>query len=187
MSSFSSEKSTFYETDSDLSIIHENLIPQIAKIINRRINKNEEKDDYIKLVIDNSNLSFHSNYLPNISLEDYIFRIKKFSQIDDSILIFALIYVDKLIVKGIFISQYNIYRLYLTSIFVACKLFEDKKINIKFFAKIGGIDSLELSYLEYELCSLMNFELFIDDKTFTYYQDFLNGEIYKNKLDDVSN
>ena len=73
MSSFSSEKSTFYETDSDLSIIHENLISQIAKIINRRINKNEEKDDYIKLVIDNSNLSFHSNYLPNISLEDYIF------------------------------------------------------------------------------------------------------------------
>ena len=54
MSSFSSEKSTFYETDSDLSIIHENLISQIAKIINRRINKNEEKDDYIKLVIDNS-------------------------------------------------------------------------------------------------------------------------------------
>ena len=31
MSSFESEKSTFYETESDLSIIHENIIPQIAK------------------------------------------------------------------------------------------------------------------------------------------------------------
>ena len=67
MSSFESEKSTFYETENDLSIIHENLIPQIAKIINKRINKNEEKDEYINLVMEQSNLTFHSNELPNFS------------------------------------------------------------------------------------------------------------------------
>ena len=41
MSSFESEKSTFYVTESNLSTKHENLILQIVKIINRRINKNE--------------------------------------------------------------------------------------------------------------------------------------------------
>ncbi len=59
------------------------------------------------------NLSFHSNHLPNISFEDYKYRIKKYSQIDDAILIYSLIYIDKLIIKGFFISQYNIYRYFL--------------------------------------------------------------------------
>ena len=63
--------------------------------------------------MEQSNLSFHSNYLPNISFEDYKYRIKKYSQIDDAILICSLIYIDKLIIKGFFISQYNIYRYFL--------------------------------------------------------------------------
>ena len=185
MSSFESEKSTFYETESDLSIIHENIIPQIAKIINKRINKNEEKDEYIKLVMEQSNLTFHSNYLPNISFEDYIYRIKKFTQIEDSILTCALIYIDKLIIKGLFINQYNIYRLFLTCIFISCKLFDDRKINIKTFSQIGGINYIELNQLEYEFCSLINFDLFISDKCFNHYHDFINKEIYKNKLIDL--
>ena len=184
MSSFESEKSTFYETENDLSIIHENLIPQIAKIINKRINKNEEKDEYINLVMEQSNLTFHSNDLPNFSFEDYIYRIKKYSQIEDPILICALIYIDKLIIKGLFISQYNIYRLFLTCVFVSCKLFDDRKNNIKFFSKIGGINYIELNQLEYEFCSLINFDLFISDKCFNHYHDFINNEIYKNKLID---
>ena len=96
MSSFESE-STFWETDNEQSILQENLIPQIAKIINNLINFNEEDDEYIIKVMEQSNLKFHSNYLPNISLEDYIIRIKKYSQIDDATLISALIYIDRLI------------------------------------------------------------------------------------------
>ena len=76
MSSFESEKSTIYETDNEQSLINESLLSQIAKLINNIININEEKDDYIKNVMDQSFLLFHSNYIPNIALEDYIFRIK---------------------------------------------------------------------------------------------------------------
>ena len=185
MSSFESEKSTFYETDNEQSFIHDNLIPQIARVINKRINKNEEKDEYINYVMDQSNLCFHSNYLPNISFEDYIYRIKKYSKIDDAILICALIYIDKLIIKGLFISQYNIYRLFISCIYVACKLFEDKKYKINFLSKIGGISINELKNLEYEFCSLINFELYIDEKCYYHYQNFLYEEIYKNKNEEI--
>ena len=41
------------------------------------------------------NLTFQSNYLPNISFEYYIYRIKKYSHIEDSILVYALIYIGK--------------------------------------------------------------------------------------------
>ena len=185
MSSFESEKSTLNETDYEVSINYENLISQIARLINKIINKNEEKDEYLKYVMDQSHLFFHSNYLPNISFEDYMFRIRHYSQIEDSILIYALIYVDKLITKGIFISQYNIYRIFLSCIFISCKLYDDKKYNLNIMSKIGGVTELELFNLEYEFCSLLNFQLYINDNIYYQYQDFLLSEINKNKFDDL--
>ena len=129
MSSFESESTL----DNEHSIIYESLTSEIAKVLNKIINKNEEKDEYIKNVMDQSYMKFHSIYLPIISLEDYIIRIKKYIQIDDSILICSIIYIDRLILKGLFISQYNIYRLFLASTFIAFKLFNDKKCNIQNF------------------------------------------------------
>jgi hypothetical protein len=182
MSSFESE-STFWETDNEQSILQENLIPQIAKIINNLINFNEEDDEYIIKVMEQSNLKFHSNYLPNISLEDYITRIKKYSQIDDATLISALIYIDRLIKKGIFISQYNIYRIFLACVFISNKLLEDKRYKINEFSIIGGVSKEELFNLEYEFVTLIDFNLNIDEKEFYKYQDYLNNKILIKKLD----
>ena len=179
MSSFESESTL----DNEHSIIYESITSEIAKVLNKIINKNEEKDEYIKNVMDQSYMKFHSIYLPIISLEDYIIRIKKYIQIDDSILICSIIYIDRLILKGLFISQYNIYRLFLASTFIAFKLFNDKKCNIQFFAKVGGVSVEELSELEIEFVSLIDFNLFIDDIQFQQYYDFINQEILKNKLD----
>ena len=114
-----------------------------------------------------------------------MFRIRHYSQIEDSILIYALIYVDKLIIKGLFISQYNIYRIFLSCIFISCKLYDDKKYNLNIMSKIGGVSELELFNLEYELCSLLNFQLYINDNIYYQYQDFLLSEINKNKFDDL--
>ena len=174
MSSYESEKSTIYETDNEQSLINESLLSQIAKLINNIININEEKDDYIKNVMDQSFLLFHSNYIPNIALEDYIFRIKKYSQIEVSTFICALIYIDRVILKGLFISQYNIYRLFLACIFDAYKLFEDKRYNINYFSQIGGVSSEELCYLEYEFVCFIDFNLFINESDYLKYFQFLN-------------
>jgi hypothetical protein len=170
MSSFESESTL----DNEHSIIYESLTSEIAKVLNKIINKNEEKDEYIKNVMDQSYIKFHSIYLPIISLEDYIIRIKKYIQIDDSILICSIIYIDRLILKGLFISQYNIYRLFLACIFDAYKLFEDKRYNINYFSQIGGVSSEELCYLEYEFVCLIDFNLFINESDYLKYFQFLN-------------
>ena len=184
MSSFESE-STFWETDNEQSRLQENLISQIAKIINNLINLNEENDEYIIKVMEQSYLKFHSNYLPNISLEDYIIKIKKYSQIDDATLISALIYIDRIIKKGLFISQYNIYRLLLVCVYLSYKLLEDKRYKIDYFANIGGVTKEELYNLEYEFVTLIDFNLNIDEKEYYQYQDYLNNKIEKMKLYDL--
>jgi hypothetical protein len=56
--------------------------------------------------------SFDSCKIPQISVEDYLQRIVKFTHCSQESLVLALIYIDRIILANqtFFISQYNVHR-----------------------------------------------------------------------------
>ena len=147
-----------------------NLLKIIAETLNSIIqegNKSQKKQK------DHSPF-FHEN-VPKISLFDYLLRIQKYSKVEDSTLIIALIYIDRICKKkGIVLSKNNIHRLLFTSILIAIKYNEDIICDILYYSKIAGVTKKELLVLEYEFMKFINFDLFVSNKIYQTYYDFLN-------------
>ena len=126
-----------------------------ANSINTSARKNKNKISYIKdkqiikaiasnlndIIAENSKMInlkyiskdnlFYLDQLPNISLEDYILYLMKYTQINISTLILAVIYIDIFCDKfKYFLTLNNIYRMILISIFISIKYFNIEYINI---------------------------------------------------------
>lgn len=168
--------------DSDQSETEEESSKEIIKIKNRNIIK--IISETLNSIIQESNKSkkkqndhspFVHEHVPKISLFDYLLRIQKYSEVEDSTLIIALIYIDRICKKkGIILSKYNIHRLLFTSILVAIKYNEDIICDNSYFSKIAGVTKKELAMLEYEFMKIINFDLFVSNKIYQTYYDFLN-------------
>ena len=108
--------------------------------------------------------------IPKISIEDYLNRIQKYSNLEDSTLVIALIYIDRLLEnQNIILSKYNVFRILLTAVLLAIKYNEDEIYDNSFFAKIFGVTIKELNKLENEFLDLIEFKLFISRKKFQLY------------------
>ena len=127
---------------------------------------------------------FFLDRIPSISLNDYIKRLVKYTGMDISTLIIAIIYIDTLCEKNNYIlSMKNIYLLLLSSCLLSLKFNEDIKINLKSYAQIAGISLEILQNLEYSFCLYMQFEFFVKNELYQSYLDyFSNYEIpYSNE------
>ena len=113
--------------------------------------------------------TFELKYIPDITKEDYIIRIINYSECEINTIISALIYIDRLCVKGIKINQKNIFKILFTSILISIKNNEDLFYNNQFYSQIAGVKTKELIKLEYNFCVLMEFDFFIDEKEFNKY------------------
>jgi hypothetical protein len=55
--------------------------------------------------------TFNSKIIPNISIESYLSRLVKYSNIEESTTIVMLIYIDKLCqMNDLYLNNYNIHR-----------------------------------------------------------------------------
>lgn len=113
---------------------------------------------------------FYLEAIPKISLEDYIKRIYKYTKMNISSLIISVIYIDKFCENYKYILSYNnIYRLLLVSILVSIKFNEDFVVTGNTYAKIAGVSCADLNFLEYNLCTAMDFNFNIEND---YYQQY---------------
>ena len=134
---------------------------------------------------------FFLNHIPQISIEDYIKRILKYTQMNISSLILAIIYIDKMCEKNSYILCFNnIHRLILSSCLLSIKFNEDITFHNDLYARISGESVENVNKLEYELYVLLNFSLFVDynyyEKYFEYfsqYSKYNSLEKNINKLD----
>ena len=111
---------------------------------------------------------------PEISLYDYLTRIYKYSEINDSTLIISLIYIDRICKnKGVKLTKYNIHRVLFSSILASIKFNEDKIYPNSFYSKIAGISVKELIKLENKFLQLIDFKLFISDEIYNIYSTYL--------------
>lgn len=138
-------------------------------------NKENRRDRYIKRDI------FYLNHLPEITIEEYINQLLKYSQMSSSALVLSIIYIDKMCEKQRYVlSQNNIHRLILASVLVSIKFNDDLNFNNTYYAKIGGVSVEVLNQLEYEFYVLLGFKLWVEK---LYYQKYLN---YFNKFSKLS-
>lgn len=60
-------------------------------------------------------MKFQSSYAPDVSVEAYLERIRKYSRCSDACFVMALIYVDRMIeTRGLTLTTLNVHRLLIT-------------------------------------------------------------------------
>ena len=167
-----SDQSETEEASTKEIIMYKNK--NILKIISESLNSIiEEGSKSKKIKKDHSH--FAHKHVPKISLFDYLLRIQNYSKAEDSTLIIALIYIDRICKKkGIVLSKYNIHRLLSTSILIAMKYNEDIICDNLYYSKIAGVTNKELLVLEYEFMKLIDFDLFVSNKIYQTYYEFVN-------------
>ena len=163
-------------------------------IIENTINKKEEKITSIIEIISelfiniceenkekkcNKNFllkSFTNKFIPSISIKDFLFRLSKYSRVNESTIILILIYIDRICnLNNFIITYYNIHKLILASFILSIKYNEENYYSMIFYSKIGGVSLSELNNLEYEYLILIKYNLFIQPKLFyKYYNDLMS-------------
>ena len=185
--SFDSEAESF-DSDSEIEIkiiekpenqvenININIIKSICNTLSTIIEDNKKLPNYKDILKKQSPILFNSNLYLNISLYDYIIRIQKYSFIEKSTLVLALIYIDRFCKLGkIMLTYYNIHRIIFIAVLIAIKYNEDKFFQNDYYAKVSGIPIDKLKKLEYTFFCMCDFNMYISHETFDKYNKFLNN------------
>ena len=147
---------------------------KISSILMEIIYQNTLKNDYNLKLKNQKKSIFTSKFPPKISLSDFIRRIIKYSKISKSILVCALIYIDRICkYKQYILTYYNTHRLYFTAILLAIKFHEDNFKSNKFYSTICGIKLRDLNLMEYTFSIDISFNLYIKNTLFKYYDESL--------------
>jgi len=151
-------------------ILYKKLLKEISDtlttiVLNNKKNKNARND----------NSPFFHEHAPKITIFDYLLRIQKYSNIENSTFIIALIYIDRIChKKGIILTKYNIHRILFTSILIAVKYNEDIIYDNLFYSKIAGITIKELLVLENSFLEIIDFDLFVPNDIYKKYSEYLD-------------
>lgn len=133
------------------------------------------KENDINPIINNKNISlFLTDSIQTITINDYLQRLVKYTQVESSTLIAMLIYIDRLCeLNNFIINSYNVYKILFSSLIIAIKYNEDEYYDNKFYAKVGGLTLKEMNNLEINYLSLIDFKLYISEEVFDNYFDNL--------------
>lgn len=107
---------------------------------------------------------FQCTRVPNINFQDYLLRISKYAECSEEALILATVYLFRLHQRygdTFPINVWTIHRVFITSVRLAVKFFDDLHLNNQWFATIGGIPLHELNILEVDMLYLLEFGLFV--------------------------
>ena len=111
----------------------------------------------------------HCCNLDRYDIEDFIVLCYKALELNENLIILAMMYLDKILANNFVVSDKNIHKIFFLCMMEAQKFYEDVNFTNKDYAKLCGINSEELLELELEFMDLINYELNIpDDKYFTY-------------------
>ena len=172
--SFVSEEST----QDEIIIVKENqysISSTVSKILQSIIFRTENCLNLEELK--KNKTSFDLEEAPEISIEDYLNRIIYYTNVENSTIINALIYIDRLCsLGGIVLTMNNIHLLIFISIYESIKYNEDKHYKLNYYAQIAGVSNEKLLCLEREYLILIEYKLFVDENLFFIYQKYLQRE-----------
>ena len=155
------------------------LIRAISITLTSILNTNKNLDDYKEIIKFQSRQVFSANFIPNISIEDYLVRIQTYSKIEKSTLIICLIYIDRFCNKAkVTLTYYNIHRILFSAILISIKYNEDSFYDNKYYSQIAGVNLKELKNMEYNFIKMLNCELYVSRELYDKYQNYLDNFNY---------
>ena len=87
---------------------------------------------------------FISKKIPNVSIQNYLDRLAKYSKIENNTLLLVLIYIDRICeLNKIRLNYFNIHKLILGGLLIAIKYNEDDYFSNIFYSKVGGVSKKE--------------------------------------------
>ena len=166
------ESQTSKETD-----LKNHIINSIVLSLKDIIKDNKSNEKYVQKDI------FYLSFIPPISLEDYIKRLMKYSKMDISTLIIAIIYIDNFCDKNQYIfTQNNIFRTLLSVCLLSLKFNEDITVNYKTYSEIAAVSVEDLKNLEFYMYLKLHFSLKVKYELYkSYYDYFSNYSIPKKE------
>ena len=128
---------------------------------------------------------FDARQVPSITIEAYVMRMKELVVCSESCYIIALLYLDLIVQKhkSFRITRYNIHRLYLTSMVVTVKFYEDEYYDNIYWSYVGGIACEEMNVLEKEMLLLLDFNLTISKDNYDHYLETMRAYYHKVLID----
>ena len=176
-----SEQSETEEASTAEVISNKNLLKEIEETLNSIISKTDkEKKTGDKIT------PFDHKHIPRISIYDYLFRIQKYTGIENNTIIIALIYIDRICTKknkNIILNKHNIHRILVTAILVSIKYNEDHICDNLYFSKVAGVSLKELNHLECKFLEIINYDLFVSEELFQKYNEYLSNN-ENNEIDE---
>ncbi len=114
---------------------------------------------------------FFSAAPESISLSKYVERLVEYTGCSDSVFIVALIYLHRAQVarRELALTHTNCHRLFSASLYLASKYVDDIVFDGDHYAAVFGIDLYELLEMERRLLRVLNWNLFVEDETYTKY------------------
>ena len=165
-------------SDKDLTEFKNNIkenstIEKLNKSINDIIEENKTLKDYISIFLSNNEKynSFNGNF--SVSILDYLYEIKTATSIEDSTLIIAFIYLNRICdKKSIILSPLNLHKFLFISIILAVKYNEDIKYSEKCYSVLFDMSFNETKVLENIYVDLIDFNFFVSKKEFVKYKKY---------------
>ncbi|CAA7393185.1 unnamed protein product [Spirodela intermedia] len=122
---------------------------------------------------------FHGLSKPGITVASYLERIFTYANCSPSCYVVAYIYLDRFSRRQplVAVTSLTVHRLLITSVMVAAKFMDDVCYNNAFFAKVGGVSTLEMNFLERDFLFGLGFRLNVTPSVFGSYCAHLKREM----------
>nr|GMD31672.1 Cyclin-U2-2 [Ipomoea batatas] len=161
------------------------VISVIASLIGRTVARNQRiARNYLRGAVvskDNVGLTkvFECDEAPDMTIESYLERVFRYTGAGPSVYVVAYVYLDRFchLHPQFRIGPTNVHRLLITTIMVASKYVEDMNYRNSYFARVGGLTTMEMNKLEVEFLFLMRFKLHVNVSVFHSYCCHLEREV----------
>ncbi|KAK8630623.1 hypothetical protein V6N13_079408 [Hibiscus sabdariffa] len=156
-----------------------NVMQNLITFLSCLIQKVAESND-VNAGVEPQKISvFHGLTRPTISIQTYLHRIYKYANCSPSCFVVAYVYLDRFAQRqpSLPLDSFNVHRLLITSVMVAAKFMDDMYYNNAYYAKVGGISTAEMNFLEVDFLFGLGFHVNVNPKTFHTYYSYLQREM----------
>ncbi|KAG9454427.1 hypothetical protein H6P81_007331 [Aristolochia fimbriata] len=155
------------------------VMPKVISFLSALLQRVADSNDAVRRMEQQKISVFHGLTRPTISIHSYLGRIFKYANCSPSCFVVAYVYLDRFVQRqpSLPINSFNVHRLLITSVMVAAKFMDDMYYNNAYYAKVGGISTAEMNFLEVDFLFGLSFHLNVTPATFHSYCNYLQREM----------
>ncbi|XP_038900591.1 cyclin-U4-1-like [Benincasa hispida] len=158
-------------------------IPKVISLMSSILERVSESNDQKRRTreLDDTKIvsGFYGLSRPSISIKSYLERIFKYANCSPSCFVVAYVYLHRFLHNqpSFSIDSFNVHRLLITSVLLSAKFLDDLYYNNAYYAKVGGISTMEMNLLELDFLFGLRFQLNVSPNTFHIYCSYLQSEM----------